>query len=120
MEPVIIASGGNSGRMKSLALQITGNKFPNMKILQDADFDAIDKNLKPSDADIFLGNSKGYYITRKHGIPLIRIGFPIHDRFGGQRIQHIGYAGTQQLFDRIVNALIEYKQEHSPVGYKYI
>jgi nitrogenase molybdenum-iron protein NifN len=73
--------------------------------------------LKP---DIMIGNSKGYYIARRLGIPLVRIGFPIHDRFGAQRIQHIGYKGTQQLFDRITNALIEYKQEHSSVGYKYI
>lgn len=120
MEPVIVASGGNSGRLKPLVNQITNHKFPNIKVLQDADFDAIDKNLEPGDADIFIGNSKGYYITRKHGIPLIRVGFPVHDRFGAQRMQHIGYAGTQQLFDRVVNALIEYKQEHSPVGYKYI
>jgi len=42
------------------------------------------------------------------------------DRAGAQRVQHIGYKGTQQLFDRITNALIEYKQEHSPIGYKYI
>jgi nitrogenase molybdenum-iron protein NifN len=120
MEPVIVASGGNSGKLNALVHEITDNKFPDIKILQDADFDAIDKSLKPGEADIFIGNSKGYYITRKLGIPLIRIGFPIHDRFGGQRIQHIGYSGAQQLFDRIVNALIEYKQEHSPVGYKYI
>lgn len=120
MEPVIIASGGNSGMLKTQVNRITNNKFPDLKILQDADFDAIDKNLQPGDADIFIGNSKGYYITRKLGIPLIRVGFPIHDRFGAQRVQHLGYAGTQQLFDRVVNALIEYKQEHSPIGYKYI
>ena len=40
-------------------------------------------------------------------MPLVRVGFPIHDRIGGQRILHVGYRGTQQLFDRIVNALIE-------------
>jgi nitrogenase molybdenum-iron protein NifN len=33
---------------------------------------------------------------------------------------HLGYRGTQELFDRVVNALIEYKQENSPVGYKYL
>ncbi|HEX3006996.1 MAG TPA: nitrogenase component 1 [Bacteroidales bacterium] len=120
MEPVIVASGGNSGKLITLTRKITDNKFPDLKILQEGDFDVIDKNLKAGDADIIIGNSKGYYISRKLGIPLIRTGFPIHDRIGAQRIQHIGYAGTQQLFDRIVNALIEYKQEHSPVGYKYV
>jgi nitrogenase molybdenum-iron protein NifN len=50
----------------------------------------------------------------------VRVGFPVHDRFGAQRHQHLCYSGTQQLLDRITNALIEFKQENSPVGYKYI
>lgn len=70
--------------------------------------------------DLLIGNSKGYYIARELKIPIVRIGFPIHDRFGATRMHHIGYKGTQELFDRVVNALIEYKQENSPVGYKYI
>lgn len=74
-------------------------------------------DLKP---DIMIGNSKGYYIARRLKIPLVRIGLPVHDRFGGQRIQHLCYKGTQQLFDRITNALLEYKQENSSTGYKYM
>ena len=75
---------------------------------------------RPHRPDIVIGNSKGYYLARNLGVPLVRVGFPIHDRVGGQRILHVGYRGTQQLFDRIVNALIEAKQEDSPVGYSYI
>ena len=70
--------------------------------------------------DIVIGHSKGYYIARELGIPIVRVGFPVHDRVGGPRIKHIGYEGTQNLFDMIVNKLLEYKQEHSPVGYKYM
>ena len=39
--------------------------------------------------------------------PLVRIGFPVHDRVGGARILHVGYRGALQLFDRIANTLIE-------------
>ena len=53
-------------------------------------------------------------------VPLIRVGFPIHDRFGGQRILHLGYRGAQNLLDLIVNAVIERKQETCQVGYGYI
>jgi nitrogenase molybdenum-iron protein NifN len=48
------------------------------------------------------------------------VGFPIHDRVGGQRILHLGYHGAQQLFDTITNALIEKKQDDSSVGYSYM
>jgi len=53
-------------------------------------------------------------------VPLVRCGFPVHDRLGAQRIRLLGYGGTQQLFDRIVNALLEAKQEHSDIGYSYL
>jgi nitrogenase molybdenum-iron protein NifN len=70
--------------------------------------------------DIVIGNSKGYLLARRLRVPLVRVGFPIHDRIGGQRILHVGYRGTQRLFDTIVNALIEAGQDSSPVGYSYI
>lgn len=69
--------------------------------------------------DLVIGNGKGYKTAAKIGAPLVRVGFPIHDRFGGQRVRVLGYGGTQELFDRIVNALIERRQEDSDVGYTY-
>jgi len=88
--------------------------------IKGADFETLREKSEEFKPDFLLGNSKGYYISRALKIPLIRVGFPIHDRFGASRIHHIGYRGTQELFDRVVNALIEYKQENSPIGYKYL
>ena len=59
-------------------------------------------------------------LCRRLKVPRIRVGFPIHDRVGGQRVLHLGYRGAQELFDRIVNALLEVKQETSTVGYAYL
>lgn len=69
--------------------------------------------------DLLVGNSKGYKLARSRGVPLVRIGFPVHDRFGGARIRSFGYDGTLELFDRIANALIERAQEDNDVGYTY-
>jgi len=73
--------------------------------------------LKP---DMVIGSSKGFYLSKNLGIPLVRAGFPVHDRFGGQRLMHFGYKGTQQFFDRIVNAVMEYNQNSNRIGYSYI
>ncbi len=81
------------------------------------DISARADELKP---DILIGHSKGYQYAKVWNIPMIRVGFPIHDRFGGQRIKHIGYEGTLALLDRIINAFIEKKQNDSPVGYGYL
>ncbi|MDR3198236.1 MAG: hypothetical protein LBU34_10255 [Planctomycetaceae bacterium] len=70
--------------------------------------------------DFIIGNSKGLYLSRALGIPLVRCGFPIHDRIGGHRILHIGYRGTLNLFERICNTLIEYKQNQEPFGWTYV
>jgi len=88
--------------------------------IKGADFETLREEADKIQPDFLLGNSKGYYIARERKIPLVRLGFPIHDRFGAARMHQIGYRGTQELFDLIVNALIEYKQENSPIGYKYL
>ena len=62
----------------------------------------------------------GYAVARELDLPLIRVGFPIHDRIGGQRILHLGYRGAQQLFDVVTNTLLGRGQDRSPVGYSYL
>ncbi len=81
------------------------------------DISELAESLKP---DLIVGNSKGYPLAKKLSIPLIRVGFPIHDRMGGQRILHLGYRGAQSLFDLVVNACIAMKQDGSPIGYSYM
>ena len=74
-------------------------------------------DLKP---DLLIGNSKGFTLSRKTGIPLIRVGFPIHDRISGPRSLHLGYRGAQVMFDKIVDKLMEIKQSSNDIGYTYI
>lgn len=120
IKPIIIASGGESGKLKSTINELTGSVLQDCIVEPNMDFERVHELSKELKPDIFIGNSKGYYITRKLQIPLVRVGFPIHDRFGGQRVQHIAYRGSQQLYDRITNAIVQYKQDNSPVGYKYM
>jgi nitrogenase molybdenum-iron protein NifN len=89
-------------------------------VREGMDFLQIEELARELSPDLLIGHSKGYTLARTLGIPLIRVGFPIHDRFGAQRVLHVGYRGTQSLLDRIVNALIEGNQNDSPVGYAYM
>lgn len=88
--------------------------------MDNIDFFDIEETAEKLAPDVLLGSSKGYKLARKWNIPLIRLGFPIHDRFGAQRICQLGYKGAQGLFDMIVNSLIQATQDRSPVGYTYI
>lgn len=116
---ILASSGGESGLMKRQVDKLLKTENETL-VVNGMDFASIRETLIDLAPDFLIGNSKGYYISREMKIPLVRIGFPIHDRFGAARMHHVGYRGTQELFDRTVNVLIEYKQENSPVGYKYI
>ncbi|ACF13493.1 Nitrogenase [Chloroherpeton thalassium ATCC 35110] len=119
--PVVCASGGKSGFLKKRIKEAIPD-YEEMEIFvrDGIDFMDISDEAARLSPDFLIGSSKGYSISRKLNIPLVRIGFPIHDRFGGQRLHHIGYKGTQELFDRIANTIIEYRQSTSPVGYTYM
>lgn len=124
INPVLCATGGVSGRFSEQVCAVTGDAqrlFPGeMEILSDTDHDTILARAEALKPDIIIGNSKGYKAARKLGVPLVRVGFPIHDRIGGQRQLHVGYRGTQNLFDLICNALMQAKQDNSPIGFMYV
>ena len=118
--PALCASGASTRKFKETVSSGLAAGHRDIMIRDDSDFEDMLEICRNIGVDIVIGNSKGYYLSKNLNIPLVRAGFPIHDRIGGQRILHVGYEGTQQLFDRIVNALIEHKQRSSAIGYSYI
>ncbi len=121
VRPVLCASGGQSGLLAGAIEEVTKGILPESPVVRHGvDFYDIAEEAEGLAPDIIIGHSKGYHLARRWNIPHVRVGFPIHDRFGGQRLLNIGYRGTQDLLDRVVNAFIEKKQEDSPVGYGYM
>ncbi len=120
IRPIICATGAKvKNWAKLLASEIEGG-VADVEALSGADHAKIAERARELKPDLILGSSKGYPIARELSIPLLRVGFPIHDRFGGQRILQVGYRGTLAAFDRVVNALLEVKQDTSETGYSYL
>jgi len=118
-QPVLCASGGESGRMEEAVKAVVGDAAEMPLVRQGMDFASMGETARGLAPDFLIGSSKGYRVARELDLPLIRVGFPIHDRIGGQRILHLGYRGAQQLFDAVTNTLLARTQERSPVGYSY-
>ncbi|MGD9351926.1 MAG: nitrogenase component 1 [Desulfobacterales bacterium] len=119
--PVLCATGGRNGRFEQTVRRVVPERYHSrMQIMEDVDFVTIEKALENIGVDLLIGHSKGYTMSRRLKRPLIRVGFPVHDRVNGSRLLHLGYRGAQQLFDRIANTLIEVKQDRSDVGYTYM
>ena len=120
VQPVLCASGGRSGRLEEAVRAVSGDAAEIPLVREDMDFASLGEAARGLAPDFLIGGSKGYHLARELDIPLIRVGFPIHDRIGGQRILHLGYRGAQQLFDAVTNTLLARAQERSPVGYSYL
>ena len=120
VEPVLCGSGAKTGRLRQRIKELDAANHGDITVLEGVDFAEMEDRAAGLKPDLLVGNSKGFAMSRKLDVPLVRVGFPIHDRIDGPRLLHTGYRGAQQLFDRIANALIEAAQDASPVGYSYM
>jgi nitrogenase molybdenum-iron protein NifN len=120
MVPALCATGSEKAGLAGRIAAATETPETELCVLEGADFAEIDEAASAVSADLVIGSSKGYRLARTLGVPMVRVGFPIHDRIDGPRLLHLGYRGAQQLFDRITNALLGAAQDGSPVGYSYM
>lgn len=121
IQPVLAATGTQGERFGEAVIEALGDVCVTMPVIRSgADFKDIEEEAADLAPDLLVGHSKGYKLARASNIPLIRVGFPIHDRFGGQRILHVGYEGALSLYDMLVNAVLEKSQDECPVGYGYL
>jgi nitrogenase molybdenum-iron protein NifN len=118
--PAVCATGGRSGKLADEIARHAPELTGKVRVLDDGDFQMIGEAAEEIAPDLLIGHSKGYPTARKLAVPLVRVGLPIHDRVGAQRVRHLGYRGTHDLFDRVTNALIARRQDMSPVGYAYM
>ncbi|OPJ61910.1 nitrogenase cofactor biosynthesis protein NifB [Clostridium oryzae] len=117
MTPVIVASGQNVElKSSSSFIYIKGDpleELDNIKnqhktvLIDDTDFDTIKRLAVALNINMLIGSSDGRRIEEKHPkIKLVRYGFPIHDRLGGQRKVFTGYDGTMNFIDETSNTIL--------------
>ncbi|MFA5332296.1 MAG: nitrogenase component 1 [Methanoregula sp.] len=107
--PVVIASGSKNSRLAEQLEPLIRTADETPVLLDEADFAAIEAAALGAQANIALGHSGGKMLTERQNIPIVRMGYPIHDRIGGQRILSAGYRGTLLFLDRFTNTLLEHK-----------
>jgi nitrogenase molybdenum-iron protein NifN len=110
--PAIIATGSSNPSLKGLVEGLSHSDEAEPFILLDTDFAELRRYCAAKEVNLAIGNSDGRFLTEKEGLPLVRVGYPIHDRIGGQRILSVGYTGTVMLLDQITNTLLANKLNH--------
>ncbi|NQU44498.1 nitrogenase [bacterium] len=118
--PVVCATLGRSGRLAENLKRRLPPTTPFPRLLEGVTFPEIEEVARQVRPDFLMGNSDGYPLARSLNVPLVRVGFPIHDRIGSQRTLSVGYRGTHQVFDAIVNEILRRHQDEAPVGYSHL
>jgi nitrogenase molybdenum-iron protein NifN len=107
-----MATGTDLDIFEKKLKELTAETRVNNLIFSDTDFEEIRNYVNEYDINIMIGNSDGAFIEEKDGVPLIRVGFPIHDRVGASRQQNIGYQGSNNFLDQITNQLLALKHNN--------
>jgi nitrogenase molybdenum-iron protein NifN len=113
MNPQILATGTTSQSFERIARELA----PASQVMSGMDFSQIQEEVAARDIDLLVGPFTGRQIARTENIPLLRVGFPNHDRFGAARQLVLGYEGAGRLVDAMANAMLEQKdnQERNKV-----
>ena len=111
MFPRVVATGGGSvGWREKVRLLVSGSLDPAW-VMEETDMTKVLDQSKIAEVNLAIGPSVGRYLEENADIPLVRIGFPIQDRLGAQRILSVGYTGTALLLDKAVNTILERKHK---------
>ena len=111
MEVQVVATGAENKRFSERIKRLLEEYKQEAVILQDTDFETIHAEVMNKNVNVMIGHSGGRMIWEKEGIPLIRVGFPIHDHIGAQKKLRMGYKGSNVLLDEIVNQLLDSKHK---------
>lgn len=87
--------------------------------IQIGDLEDLEDSARTHEAELVISNSHAVATAERLSVPLLRVGIPQYDRFGGYQRTWIGYAGGRQLLFDLANALLE-QTEHGVAPYHSI
>ncbi len=107
MTPAYILTAADTAPWAERMLELTGELGVESEIILKGDLHELHKRIKAHPVDLLIGHSKGKFIADAENIPLVRVGFPVEDRFGYHRRAIVGYNGSIALVDEITNQVFE-------------
>lgn len=106
----VAGTGSKNAALKEKLKEELKSQKEEFIVFDDTDFETMENYAKRFNVNLMIGNSDGRTMAKKLGVKLIRTGFPIHDRVGGQRQVITAYNGSSFLIDAVSNAMLEITQ----------
>jgi nitrogenase molybdenum-iron protein beta chain len=76
-------------------------------IKADTDLFYLHQLIKNEGVDILIGSSYGKQIAKAENIPMVRMGFPVLDRYGNTIQATVGYTGGIRYVEKITNVFMD-------------
>jgi len=76
-------------------------------VKQDSDLFLLHQLIKNETVDLLMGGTHGKYIAKAEDIPLVRVGFPVLDRYVHSLMPVTGYRGGMRLLELMLGALMD-------------
>jgi nitrogenase molybdenum-iron protein beta chain len=109
IKPRFAVTATDSTAWTESLLKLSDELGLDIDIMPKTDLHALHQKIKAEPIDLLLGHSKGKYLEDTEGVPLVRVGFPVEDRFGYHRRSVVGYKGAIALVDEITNIVLAKK-----------
>ncbi len=106
LNPRVVVTATDSKPWGDTMLALADELGLDTTFLMKSDLHELHKRIKAEPVDLLIGHSKGKFIAEDENIPLVRVGFPVEDRFGYHRRAVVGYRGAMALVDDIVNSFL--------------
>ncbi|MBW9222886.1 nitrogenase [Methanothermococcus sp. SCGC AD-155-K20] len=116
MEVVAVLSNTETPHFISEIKEISMENNGKITLFEGSDLYQLHNYIKKRPADIIIGDYRGRYIANEERIPLLRVGFPIVDRYGYHRKPILGYNGALRITEEIINLLIESSENYESLS----
>lgn len=107
MIPKFVVSGTPGEKFQKEVAGIFEKHGVEGKVKAAGDLFELHQWIKNEPVDLLIGNSHGKHIARAEDTPLIRVGFPILDRYAHQYFPTVGYVGAMRLIEMMSNAILD-------------
>lgn len=107
MIPSVVCTGAESNKFVEDMNAIAEENNISPVVLAGRDLYDLHQQVKCMEIELLIGNSYGARIAEAENIPILRMGFPVYDRLGAQRISILGYKAGIRMVDRITNMMLE-------------
>ncbi|WP_292459895.1 nitrogenase component 1 [Methanothermococcus sp.] len=106
MDVVAVLSNTNTKYFTKKINSIAKHNDKNIAIVEGGDLYELQNFLKSHPVDLLIGDYRGKYVADALDIPLLKVGFPVIDRYGHTKKAMIGYNGALTIINDIANLLV--------------